>query len=312
MPTVTTTTGREAIPSGTGRAVAVDQACAAAVDLARTALDDLTPASSVGTHLGVEADAERVVTHLFECLLTGYVGWQWAVTVARASRSRQVSVDEAVLLPGPRSLLAPEWVPWSERLRPGDLGPGDLLPTEPDDDRLEPGWNGETADPGELAAFEARDDVADWVEVVGSLDLTRPRVLSPVGLDDAVDRWLAGDGGPDSPLALAAPATCATCGFRVAVRGRLGAAFGICANGYSPSDGRVVSLDHGCGAHSQTVAGPTAGLAGPVVDEIGYDVVPDLGDDGVAPLDEPAEDLTEEPATDPDTEPDNDADGISG
>ncbi|WP_141698634.1 DUF3027 domain-containing protein, partial [Streptomyces lushanensis] len=52
-----------------------------------------------------------------------------------------------VLLPGPDALLAPEWVPWSERLRPGDMGPGDLLPTEAEDLRLEPGYSGEDVPP---------------------------------------------------------------------------------------------------------------------------------------------------------------------
>ena len=30
--------------------------------------------------------------------------------------------------------------------------------------------------------------------------------------------------------------------------------FGVCANVYAPDDGKVVSLDHGCGAHSEVVA----------------------------------------------------------
>ena len=52
-------------------------------------------------------------------------------------RQKTVTVDEVVLLPGDDAVLAPEWVPYRERIRPGDLGPGDLLPTEEDDDR---GW----------------------------------------------------------------------------------------------------------------------------------------------------------------------------
>ncbi|CAO0837174.1 hypothetical protein SMICM17S_05899 [Streptomyces microflavus] len=52
-----------------------------------------------------------------------------------------------MLLPGADAILAPEWVPWSERLRPGNIGPGDLLPTESEDLRLEPGWTGEDEPP---------------------------------------------------------------------------------------------------------------------------------------------------------------------
>ena len=40
------------------------------------------------------------------------------------------TVDELALLPGPDALVAPPWVPWSERLAPGDLGVGDVLPTD--------------------------------------------------------------------------------------------------------------------------------------------------------------------------------------
>ena len=33
--------------------------------------------------------------------------------------------------------------------------------------------------------------------------------------------------------------------------GPLSKTFGVCANGDANDDGRVVSLDHGCGAHSE-------------------------------------------------------------
>jgi hypothetical protein len=50
--------------------------------------------------------------------------------------------------------------------------------------------------------------------------------------------------------------------------------FGVCANEYAPDDGRVVSLDHGCGAHSEALAsGPGFGTIAPVIDEVGYDLV---------------------------------------
>src|SRR5204863_729030 len=114
-----------------------DQVCAAATDLARVTAEEAA-GGQVGDHLCVHAEGDRVVTHYFAATEPGYRGWRWAVAVARAPRSRQVTVDEVVLLPGPDALLAPPWLPWSERLRPGDLGVGDLLPTAPDDDRLAP------------------------------------------------------------------------------------------------------------------------------------------------------------------------------
>ncbi|GAC1325811.1 MAG: hypothetical protein NVSMB13_09580 [Mycobacteriales bacterium] len=216
----------------------VDAACAAAVEPARAAAAEVG-GRHVGEHLGTEADGERLVTHLFASTDPAYVGWRWAVTVARASRAKNVTIDEVVLLPGSGALLPPPWVPWSERLRPGDLGVGDLLPTTEDDDRLAP-------------AYAAGDDPQED-EVAWELGLGRVRVLSFVGRVEAAERWYDGDGGPDAPIAKAAPARCGTCGFFLPVAGSLRQVFGVCANEFAPADGRVVAVDHGCGAHSEAV-----------------------------------------------------------
>ena len=64
---------------------AADQACADAVDLARAAAVELAGAKGVGEHLGCVAEDERVATHSFACLSPAYLGWNWSVTVARAS-----------------------------------------------------------------------------------------------------------------------------------------------------------------------------------------------------------------------------------
>jgi hypothetical protein len=233
---------------------------------------DVAGAGAVGEHLGLQADAERIVTHAFASLAPGYVGWYWAVTVARVSRSKTVTVDEVCLLPGDGALVAPAWVPYADRLRPDDLGPGDLLATEPDDDRLEPGWT------GGVDARTRRGSPDDIVEVAHDLGLARPRVLSLIGLDDAADRWVNGEGGPQAPIAQSAPARCVSCGFMVKLNGLLGQGFGVCANEYSPSDGTVITLDHGCGAHSEAIFMVSLSAAGaPVLDEVGYDEFTELG-----------------------------------
>jgi hypothetical protein len=271
----------------TGKRPAPDAVCADAVDLARAALAETTPDATVGEHLGVEPDGERVVTHLFAAELPGYRGWRWGVTVMRASRGRTVTVGETVLLPGPEALLPPAWVPWTERLRPGDLGVGDLLPTDEDDPRLEPGWNAGAISSGDDEVDDP--DAAAGLAVAVELDLVRPRVLSPIGVDDAVDRWQAGDHGPDAPMAQSAPAHCSACGFLLPLRGRLGHAFGLCANELSPSDGHVVALDFGCGAHSEAVVVPTmADRPAPVVDEVGFETV-EVPAAAEAPAVEPAD-----------------------
>lgn len=247
--------------------------CVLASDLARAAAVEMAGRECVGSHVGIEVDGDRVVTHVFESLQPGYVGWRWAVTVARAARSKIVTVSEVVLLPGPTALLAPEWVPWRDRVRPGDLGVGDLLPAHPDDERLVPVVASEGEDG--LQAWPSDDDTP---ELPGQPEAEQVRVLSAIGRDDTAERWYTGDHGPHTPLTRSAPAMCASCGFLVRLAGPLGAVFGVCANAYAPEDGRVVSSDHGCGAHSEATGGrghePTVP---PIIDEMGYDLVDQPG-----------------------------------
>jgi Protein of unknown function (DUF3027) len=150
----------------TRRTTAPDRLCADAVALAREAVETAAGPGEVGAYLEAIADGDRVVTHLFECLEPAYRGWRWAATVTRASRAKSVTLDETVLLPGPDALLAPEWVPWSERLLPGDLGPGDLLPTESEDLRLEPGYAGGELRPPKSPVVE--DEAEPLAELAGT------------------------------------------------------------------------------------------------------------------------------------------------
>lgn len=216
----------------------------AAVSTARAALVQEVGAADVGDHLGHLAEDERVVTHFFACHRKGYVGWRWAVIVTRAYRLRTITVDEVVLLPGDGAILAPEWVPYRERLEPGDLSPGDLLPVADDDPRLVPTYSfGD--DPLDA------DDKTQVRTVAKELGLGRVRTLSVEGRDLAAQRWYDGESGPDAPIAQAAPEPCTTCGFLVRIAGPLSEAFGVCANGDANDDGRVVAFTHGCGAHSE-------------------------------------------------------------
>ncbi len=245
-----------------------DTALVAAVDEARDALGTVIDAADVGEHVGTEAEAERVVTHFFAATSVGYVGWRWAVTLARAPRHKAVTVNEIVLLPGDEALSAPPWVPWKDRVDKQDLGPGDLVPVSGDDLRLVPGY---------LTGDDALDAQAsrELREVTRELGLGRERVLSVEGRDEAAARWFESDNGPDSPIAKAAPARCASCGFLIRLSGALSAQFGVCANAASPSDGQAVSYDHGCGAHSdvrlpeQSQHQPVAAL--PVHDTLTWD-----------------------------------------
>jgi hypothetical protein len=232
----------------TTRPATPDSTLAAAVELARAAAVEVG-GESVGEHLGVRAEGERLVTHAFAATLPGYAGWHWAVTVARVPRGRVATVDEVVLLPGDGALLAPAWVPWEERVRPGDLSPGEVLPPPPPDDpRLVPGY----VDSGDPAVEE----------VAFELGLGRERVLSREGRLAAAQRWHAGDFGPRTAMARHAPAHCGTCGFYLPIAGSLRAGFGVCGNEVTESDGRVVSVEYGCGAHSQVRVDPPAHVEG--------------------------------------------------
>ncbi|MER7758800.1 DUF3027 domain-containing protein [Streptomyces sp. NPDC097619] len=281
--------------AATTRSRTPDRLCAEAVDLARAAAEETAAPGRVGEHVAAVAEGDRVVTHLFACEEPGYRGWRWAVTVTRASRAKNVTLDETVLLPGPDAVLAPEWVPWSERLRPGDMGPGDLLPTEAEDLRLEPGYTGEDVPPPNSVVSE---EMAELVEaedaevtdrtvvpergsitaVAEELGMRRARVLSRYGLHSAADRWDEAYGAK-TPMAQAAPAACVSCGFLVKIGGSLGQAFGVCANEFGPADGRLVSLSYGCGGHSEAAVMPKPMRpAEPVLDSLHADPFP-LGAD---------------------------------
>ena len=84
-------------------------------DLALAALHEITPAETVGPAAGHVVEADDVVSLRFHTRLAGYPGWYWTVTVALVEDS-EPTVLEAELLPGDGALLAPDWVPWAQRL----------------------------------------------------------------------------------------------------------------------------------------------------------------------------------------------------
>lgn len=208
-----------------------------AAEVARRALVELEP-DGVGVHLGVSAEDETAATHRFEATLPGYRGWQWAVVVAAPPEAEYATVSESALLPGPDALISPDFIPWEQRVRPGDLGPGDLLAPPADDPRLVPGY------------VATGDPVVD--EVAYEIGLGRTQVLSLEGRLEAAQRWYT-EFGPDTEMAKAAPSTCGLCGFYLPLAGALRESFGVCGNAMG-ADGHVVHIEYGCGAHSDVVA----------------------------------------------------------
>ena len=211
------------------------------LELARSAaIADAGNPELVGADVSVEIDDDgRVETYLFEAHLAGYKGWRWCVTIAKVDKESEPTICDVVVLPGPDALLAPEWVAYRDRIQPGDVGVGDIVPSSLDDTRLVPSVHSLIADE-DLDAMQVFD-----------LGLGRARVMSIEGRDQASKRWYESDRGPQSPIAQAAPKPCSSCAFFVPISGSLRASFGVCANAISPEDARVVSVDHGCGAHSE-------------------------------------------------------------
>jgi hypothetical protein len=84
-------------------------------EFARAALLEVTPAATIGDFVGDGAVGEEVTNYRFETTMSGYPGWIWSITVAHLS-DQEPTVVESELLPADGALLAPDWVPWSERM----------------------------------------------------------------------------------------------------------------------------------------------------------------------------------------------------
>jgi hypothetical protein len=265
---------------------------AGATDQARAAVEEFAGPEAVGDYLGVSYEDPNAATHRFLAHLPGYQGWQWASVVAAYPGADHVTISEVVLIPGPTALLAPEWVPWDQRVRPGDLSPGDLLAPAVDDPRLVPGY---------AASGDPQVD-----EVAAEVGLGRRWVMSPLGRAEAAERWHSGDYGPDSAMARSTKRMCRDCGFFLPLAGSLGAMFGVCGNELS-ADGHVVDKHYGCGAHSDTPA--PAGTGSPAYEPFDDGVLdvtqapPPPAPEAAAPT-EPAPEPPDEPDPEPPDEPD--------
>ena len=207
---------------------------------------------------------DHVTDFRFASHIRGYEGWQWSVTMYHDRELDSWTVNESSLIPAEGALLPPKWIAWKDRLEPTDLSPTDSIGTDPDDERMEPGE----------VAESSLEDVNDAVE---TFRLTRRHVLSSLGRAQAAKRWYEGPRGPKALSTKTADGNlCSTCGFFVPLAGELDRMFGVCANKWSPDDGRVVSLDHGCGEHSEIEPPEPSHLwvqSKPAFDDLHIDVV---------------------------------------
>ena len=239
--------------------------------------------SQVGDFVEAIVLGDNVTDFRFETRVRGYEGWQWSVTLYHDVELDHWTVNESSLVPTDKALRPPEWIPWKDRLEPTDLAVTDSIGTDPDDPRMEEGFrktgpaeqgenvssnaeSAETTDAGDNAGTDAdglagaQDESAaasvtseeDIDEAVEEFDLSRRHVLTPLGRSQTAKRWYEGPRGPKSLSTKTSDGNpCSTCGFFIPLKGELNLLFGVCANKWSPDDGRVVSIDHGCGEHSE-------------------------------------------------------------
>jgi hypothetical protein len=81
---------------------------------AEKAAKESAPVGGVGKFLGTVDEEANVVSYRFQANMKQYLGWEWNVVVFQAKKA-DPTISEVVLLPGKEAIVAPDWVPWSER-----------------------------------------------------------------------------------------------------------------------------------------------------------------------------------------------------
>lgn len=141
------------------------------IEQAKSALLEVASADHIGSP-GVSAADSGVFTVTFPSLLPGYPGWNWVVSLADGDGG-DLGVLEMHLLPGDGALLAPDWVPWSERME-------EYLRQEADRDSED----GDTDDVDDID--DDIDDVLDGVDI-DQLDLDPSALEVPDEPNDVFD-----------------------------------------------------------------------------------------------------------------------------
>jgi hypothetical protein len=134
-------------------------------DRARLAAVESAPANGVGEFLAQIEEEENVFTFLFAAKMKGYVGWNWSVSLF--ANDEDATVSEVTLMPGDDSLIAPNWIPWSERLADYKALQAELEAQA----ALEAEENEESDDDDEAVEAEESDST-DETEAVEDAELT--------------------------------------------------------------------------------------------------------------------------------------------
>lgn len=85
------------------------------LEVARAAAVENAGEKAISKFVELIDEGDGAFSFVFEAKLEGYQGWHWSVTLFDGG-DEAPTISEVVLLPGENALLAPAWVPWSERL----------------------------------------------------------------------------------------------------------------------------------------------------------------------------------------------------
>jgi hypothetical protein len=183
---------------------------------ALSALLEVQSPSTVGDFVSETDEGDYVVTYRFATTMPGYPGWNWAVAVAHLPEA-EPTIVESELLPADGALLAPDWVPWSDRMddyRAAQLALGDAAEEsdddDDDDDDDEDALGSDTLHGGDLDGVdidELDDEPADAVDDLTVVDPEPVAVPEPVEgsgpfdlqVDERDQAESEGDSGSENP-----------------------------------------------------------------------------------------------------------------
>jgi len=172
---------------------ATDPILLAAVELARAALLEITPAETIGAVIGHIDEGDRVISLLFDSLMTGYPGWRWTVSLARVDENAEPSVLETELTPGDDALLAPEWIPWSDRLI------DDETSDESHDDDEEENDDDDEENDDEFDDESVEDDAEDSLDALNGIDFDEALAAAELHPDETSEPEAGADHGAPQP-----------------------------------------------------------------------------------------------------------------
>ena len=149
--------------------------------LARAALLEITPAATIGDFVGTTDEGDGVTSLLFASAQPGYPDWLWTVSVAQVDGA-EPTVLEAELMPAQGALLAPDWVPWSDRLAEYKAAQAQSGDAEADDDESD----GDDDDESDDDDDDLGNDVLHGGDLDG-VDIDEPELDESDEDDDSED-----------------------------------------------------------------------------------------------------------------------------